>query len=722
MLRKLKTGYQVWRHFGANWLAFRARYALRLRMGALKRRLPAKPWSAQPLADFLANPTLHDPEAYWQHRRSQAPPFFFDPAALTKHRPLFAAWDVEAESPQASAEALAQGVFRYFENTTAPLGFPPQWHHNPFSGQRAPTDQHWSALSDFGYGDIKVIWEPSRFGFVYLLVRAYWRTGDERYPELFWQLLEDWRAQNPPQLGPNWKCGQETSFRVMAWCFGLYGFLLAPATTPARVNALAQMVAVSGQRIEANLDYAISQRNNHGISEGLGLWTIGLLFPELIQAKRWVQRGRQVLETLGQELIYADGAFAQHSVNYHRLMLHDYLWAIRLGELQGQALSPALKRRVVQAGQLLYQLQDTTTGRVPLYGQTDGALILPLSNCDYLDFRPVVQATHYLATGERCYPRGPWDEDLLWLFGPGALEAPLHAPAQEDLQAESSGYYTLRSTDAFVFTRCATYRDRPSQADMLHVDLWWRSQNIALDAGTYSYNAPAPWNNSFAHTAYHNTVTVDSLDQMAQVGKFMWLPWLHSRMRVMKKSPHNQLGYWEGEHDGYNRLRVPVSYRRAIVRLGETAWLVLDALASQAPHIYRLHWLLADFPYVWDGADQRLQLTTPGGPYSVQAICLSGQTHATLARADPNSPRGWRAAYYYHRQPALSLALTQEANETYFCTLFSTTPCDITSTATHLRLATAQWTATLHRSITPAQPLATRISLTGAHIDTLDLA
>jgi len=54
-----------------------------------------------------------------------------------------------------------------------------------------------------------VIWEPSRFGFAYALVRAYWRSGDERYAELFWQLVEDWRANNTPQLGPNWKCGQE---------------------------------------------------------------------------------------------------------------------------------------------------------------------------------------------------------------------------------------------------------------------------------------------------------------------------------------------------------------------------------------------------------------------------------------------------------------------------------------------------------------------------------
>ena len=123
---------------------------------------------------------------------------------------------------------------------------------------------------------------------------------------------------------------------MLAWCFGLYGFLDARTTTAERVAALAQMVAVSGRRIEAVLGYALSQRNNHGISEGVGLWTIGLLFPELRTAARWRDRGRQVLEDLGRALIYEDGSFAQHSVNYHRLMLHDYLWAIRLGDLHGR--------------------------------------------------------------------------------------------------------------------------------------------------------------------------------------------------------------------------------------------------------------------------------------------------------------------------------------------------------------------------------------------------
>ncbi len=102
---------------------------------------------------------------------------------------------------------------------------------------------------------------------------------------------------------------------------------------------------------------------------------------------------------------------------------------------------------------------------------------------------------------------------------------------------------------------------------MLHVDLWWRGHNVALDAGTYSYNAPEPWDNVLAQTAYHNTVTVDDLDQMERVAKFLWLPWLRSGYAPAQRSPGGGLAYWEGEHDGYQRCQPPV-----VIGVGFCVW------------------------------------------------------------------------------------------------------------------------------------------------------
>lgn len=722
MVSKVRRIHQLWRHFGPQWLAYRVGYAARLRTGALRRRLPAQPWEAQPLESLLQNAALAEPQSYLDYRKHEAPSFFFSTAERQRYQPFFAAWDDGAAmTPRRVAEQLAEGRLRYFEHTTAQTGFPPDWHRNPFTGERLRADLHWSRINDFDGGDIKIIWEPSRFSFAYALARAYWRTGDESYIELFWSAVEDWRAKNPPQQGPNWKCGQETAFRVMAWCFALYAFLDAPSTTAARVVQLAEMIAVSAERINANLDYALSQRNNHGISEAAGLYTAGALFPELRAAADWRQTARKALERTGRKLIYDDGAFAQHSLNYHRVMLHDYLWALRLGEIQHDPFSDELQRRVGRAGDLVYQLQTEASGRVPNYGHNDGALVLPLNNCDYQDFRPVAQATYYLIHQARAYAAGAWDEDLLWLFGPQALAAPQAAPPRADLRAECGGYYTLRSPAGFVFTRAASYTDRPAQADMLHVDLWWRGENIAVDAGTFSYNAPAPWNHELARTAYHNTVMVDGCDQMERAGKFLWLPWLHGCMKTYKHSAGGHLIYWQGEHDGYGRLQAPVTHRRAVLRAGDECWLVADHLNSQSDHDYRLHWLFADLPFNWDEAQHRLTLQAAAGAYSVSLMALAGEGHSTIARADRRSARGWRSVYYFNREPALSVDLRQRAANAKFITVFAPDDYRLLLDGASLSIESNGWRAQITLDASANENLITSAILAGAVNDRLEI-
>lgn len=659
-MNRLELACQLVRHMGLGWVAYRAWYAAYRRLGLLRVRMPARPWEDLPLGNYLTDPTLACPEAYLEYRRTRAPAFFFfSPADRTRFRPLLAQWDTPDNGPVREAEAIAEGRFRYFHHHIVDTGLPPDWHRNAFTGDVMPADRHWSELGSVGHGDVKVIWEPSRYAFAYTLVRAYWRTGDERYPELFWLLFEDWCEANPPNLGPNWMCGQEVALRVMAWCFALYGFLGSTATTGERVAKLAQATAVSGARIAANMTYALSQRNNHGLSEAVGLLTIGLLFPELRQAPKWAETGQRLVESQTAELLYYDGSCCQHSVVYERLMLHDLVWATRLTELHGRRLRDQALGRLQSSASLLHGMMDRDTGQLPRYGSDDGALILPLSNCPYGDFRPVVQLAGYTGDRHRRLGEGPWDEDLLWLYGPEALQSPVEDHQPTDLTADLRGYYTLRSPNGFAFVRCGGTAPghRPGQADQLHVDLWWRGLNVAVDPGTYSYNANPPWDNALAETVCHNTVTVDGRSQMDRVGRFLWLPWAQGRCTRLVRSPSRALAYWEGVHNGYNRLPAPVTHRRGLLRLGGDNWVVVDKLQSTSAHDYRLHWLLADLPYAWDTESCRLMLDTSDGPYHVVTGSTGCGVSATVIRADPQSPRGWSSRHYLSKEPALSLAV-----------------------------------------------------------------
>lgn len=691
MMGRLWQLRELLNHLGPSWLAFRLAYSAQLHLGWIQRRMPESDWDREKFEQFLIDPDLSDPETYLHYRRRSPPAFFFAPSVLSHCKPYFSDWDRQAATnPVLVCDAIEKGVFPFFGHISTETGFPPDWHRNPLTNQRTPRDRHWSEISDFAFGDIKVIWELSRFGFAYTLVRAYWRTADERYAELFWRLLEDWRGANPPQCGANWKCGQETSFRVMAWCFALYGFLNARVTTAMRVRALGQMIGVSGNRIARNIRYALSQRNNHGISEATGLWTIGALFPEMRSASEWRTMGKRALESQGRELIYDDGSFSQHSFNYQRLMLQDYLWALRIGDVQQDLFSDELRQRVRKAANLLYQVQDCKSGRMPCYGHNDGSLILPLNNCDSADFRPVTQAIHYLCSQSRLHASGVWDEDLLWLFGPHALASELVPESRNDLRAERGGYYTLRSENGLAFIRCATLRHRPSHADMLHVDLWWRGENIAIDPGTYSYNAPPPWKASLERTFFHNTVTVDDQDQMERVSRFLWLPWTRGRLRCFRSSESLPLVYWEGEHDGYGRLANPVLHRRGVLRIGEESWLILDLLDSRGTHSYRLHWLFQDLPFAWDQEDRCLTLDAAAGKYCAHIATSCENATVSLERADPHTPRGWRAPYYYCREPAISLDVVAAGTSVWFFSLLGSKPLCLSVGESCLTVRTAR--------------------------------
>jgi hypothetical protein len=291
-------------------------------------------------------------------------------------------------------------------------------------------------------------------------------------------------------------------------------------------------------------------------------------------------------------------------------MMDELVWMTRLAEINGDAISDIIPDQLACATRWLSEMVDPDSGRVPNYGANDGALLLPLSACDRTDFRPTLQAAHYLLHRERCLAPGSWDEMMLWLFGAKALAADLRSvPRAASFAAPRGGYYVLRSKQSWMMTRCHTYRNRPCQADMLHVDLWHLGRNILRDAGTYKYYCEAPWQHYFLSTAAHNTVSVDQRDQMIKGPRFLWFKWAHARLRYFFTSRDKRMGYFEGEHSGYSHLPGRVFHRRAICRLGDT-YLIVDDVLGAGLHEVVARWRLIDSG--WQ-ADSQLWRSSTGG-------------------------------------------------------------------------------------------------------------
>jgi hypothetical protein len=216
--------------------------------------------------------------------------------------------------------------------------------------------------------------------------------------------------------------------------------------------------------------------------------------------------------------------------------------------------------------------------------------------------------------------------------------------------------------------RAGRYTRRPFQADQLHVDLWWHGMNLARDAGTYLYNGPSPWNNAFAGTAVHNTVTVDGRDQMHRASRFLWLDWAQASGRLFSSSGGSNVDCFEGEHDGYRNLGI--KHRRKVQWLYGAGWIVVDDIIGAGVHDACLHWLAADLPYKVSNSPLEVVFMSKESPVSWNifasapgsaAIFRAGKQvwkdNGVAAKEEDESAQllGWESPTYGDLRPAVSV-------------------------------------------------------------------
>lgn len=604
----------LWHNLGPRWLWFRVVYAWRLRSGALRRATPRERW-----ADLPA-PTL---------RLARGLPETHDGSFV-------------GDAAVAEASGILAGRFRLFSHREIEAGVTPDWWLNQLTRSSRGKTGHWSDSGDSEGADLKGIWELSRFSWAFTLARAHARTGDARFAAAFWRLWADWLAYNPPNEGPNWMCGQEATFRLMAVLFAAEA-LGVPATEE---EPLARFVVATGRRIAANLDYALSQKNNHGVSECVGLITAALSLPAYAESAGWLERGTRLLRAQLAELVYPDGSFSQHSLVYHRVLLHDLAWCASRWRGLGAPpdwLRPAARRAL----DFLIKLVDPRTGGAPLFGSNDGANVLPLADGGFLDLRPTVQLAAAIFRGELPLAPGPWDEAVVWLAGP--LETLRRTVWPEEPifhHASAGGYLVLGHGAGRLFLRCPTrFRHRPSQADMLHVDVWHQGEVIACDGGSFSYNSTERFFR-LAEAAQHNVLTVDGLEPMKKFSRFLYLPWPRGSVAPLPG------GGAEARHDAYARLGVEW-VRRVTPRVG-AGFVVRDVVTGGAGRQLRWHWRLAGEN--WELRDTTVVRRTVAGEFRM-SWAGPAALHARLVLADAASAYGWCSEYYGSVRPATSLII-----------------------------------------------------------------
>src|SRR5690606_36265153 len=208
----LKLAIQLYKNMGARYVAYRAKHELEKKLGLLKRKHP----------NVL--------RMQYQIGISEWKSLANGGACIQKE--LLRIDRNDSEFLKTKAEQILEGQLPFFNAEWIALGKNYNWVTNPFNGYVYDVSKHWSEIPDLSEqaGDIKYVWEKSRFSWILTLIRYDYHFNKD-ISEFVFSEIESWIECNPINRGPNWRCSQEISLRIFHWYFALTYYRDSPALT-----------------------------------------------------------------------------------------------------------------------------------------------------------------------------------------------------------------------------------------------------------------------------------------------------------------------------------------------------------------------------------------------------------------------------------------------------------------------------------------------------------
>lgn len=553
---------------GPRYLWFRIFYSLKTKLGYLEKKFPVNPstkilltkseWIDLKIPFFIPDPN---------HR-------YFEPDDSTQLKQ--------------KAEKIFNNTFTFFSSTDINFEKIGNWNTNPETGFNYDKNKHWSKIEDFSKsaGDIKYVWEKARFTYIYDIIRYDYHFNVDSSKFIFNQ-IKDFIEKNPINQGPNYKCSQEISLRTLNWTFALFYYKESNFLTEDLFEKIINVIYWQLQHVFSNIKFSlIAVRNNHAITETAMLYLSYFLFPFIDDTRKWSLIAKKwLLEEIDYQ-IYDDGSYLQFSHNYHRVIIQVMTWVFRINDLHNISFDKKILSKLKLSLDFLYQHQNDKSGWLPNYGNNDGSLFFPLNNNNYRDFKPQIQALGLLL-GLRFYDK--IYEDAMWFGITYDQQIKSKRLKNSVFNFNIGGFYGFRDSESFSSIRCGTYKDRPSQADALHLDIWYKDTNVLFDPGTYKYNTEKKYTNFYFGTAGHNTLTIGNHNQMHKGNRFIWFFW--TKYAKAEVNEFDDRFEFIGKVKGFSTIEKNIFHKRKIVKHKEIPrWEIVDETNYKGAEKILLHW------------------------------------------------------------------------------------------------------------------------------------
>lgn len=445
---------------------------------------------------------------------------------------------------------------------------------------------HFSAYSQFDpkRGDIKRVWELNRFQFLDCLLVGFILSDDNRKDKIqsfFIHILDKWMIQNPHDRSVAWGCSQEISIRSIKLIF-LFRYL--QIQDKEITKKIRNLLILSAQHVNREINYAKTQRNNHAITESVFLMIYGLLFDDGDFSKKVYKKGLNTLNYCITDQFFNDGTYIQNSYTYQRFALQSLSLAYQINN--DEFLLKTLGDVFEKSNVFLYNSIIDDKGDFPNYGPNDGALLYNWSLTDYRDMRPIINILSTLSNKCSVYNEDNLLLDTIIVTGGTIFDKCITKPEVKD-SFETTGYYFLKNQFYSIFFRCGNYRGRfPSQNDMLHVDIWKNKKPLIIDAGTYEYFGKSGVENfhKYLSTSAHNTIRIGNLEQLDKGPRFTWLSSVDAELNLIDE---NKI---EGTSHAYKgRIGGDPIHRRTI-SINEHSIEIVDDLKNVKGREIELFW------------------------------------------------------------------------------------------------------------------------------------
>lgn len=473
-----------------------------------------------------------------------------------------------------------------------------EWRRDPQSGYVSPLVFHRNVQLIRNDGsDVRVLWELNRLGHLITLGRAYAITKDEKFATEFFKQLQSWSEQNPFGQGPNWNCAMEVALRAMNLLAAFELFRPSTQLTEQTLSHLLTLFDQHGTFIRQHLEFSYLVTSNHYFSDVVGLLWLGIMLPELRDAREWREFGfRETLREMDKQIL-ADGADFESSTGYHRFVLELLLYSFALCRTNGIKIHERYWQKLRAMLEYLhcYLRPD---GSAPLIGDSDGGQVLPIRQRAANDHSYLLTVGAAVFNDSLLKMRGMTkSEELLWFFGESSLRAfddlEENSEPPPSISFPSAGLHFLRQDDLYLSfnTSDAGLNGRGSHGhnDILSIEVAAFGRSFIVDPGTYVYTGDVVNRHKFRSTAYHSTVEVDDTEQNTINVNSPFVIGNEAKPKLLLWETSEESDRVSAEHNGYSRLPNPLTHRRTITfHKRNRSWLVDDEFVGHGEHEFSI--------------------------------------------------------------------------------------------------------------------------------------